>query len=267
MLLSWHPLRRLTSSRHLNPPDGNKTDPGAHHETVQVTEVQTDALRSLHETVHGPEAQLHPVTDPATAIRSAPDSTGTEVVIYSARLREAKRILDNRPAEDLGDVYAALGALSWILEKYNSASLDLPPRLITYMDSLLQHFNPGNPDSQDEMQVVTRKSMDVASAFLITDTDDTQLEVPSSHPGLWLNDFNGHQAYVPLVLCESWTDLSSFLAIFLKGDKQRHFITSGNFGLRVPNQEDLLSRETWDLWMSRLNEHVEAVQNARYEIQ
>jgi hypothetical protein len=52
-------------------------------------------------------------------------------------------------------------------------------------------------------------------------------------------------------------DFCSFLDIILEGDKGSHFIRSGNFGIRVPNRGDLLSRETWDSWISLFREDPE----------
>ncbi|KAJ7450602.1 hypothetical protein FB451DRAFT_1285635 [Mycena latifolia] len=104
-----------------------------------------------------------------------------------------------------------------------------------YMENLLEHINSGaqlriprNADSPDEAE-----TPHIASAFLIERTHDTE--------------------DVPLALCKSWPDLCIFLDIFLDGDKESHFITSGNFGLRVPTQKELLSRESWNLWVSHLN--------------
>ncbi|KAJ7450623.1 hypothetical protein FB451DRAFT_1566567 [Mycena latifolia] len=114
-----------------------------------------------------------------------------------------------------------------------------------------------NPDSQDNREIPTLESMHIASAFLITETDDMQLEARTAHSGLRLNDFNGRQVYVPLVLCKSWTDLCSFLAIFLEGNEESRIITRGNFGLRDLNEVNLLSSETWDPWMKRFNENAE----------
>ncbi|KAJ7450610.1 hypothetical protein FB451DRAFT_720242 [Mycena latifolia] len=188
--------------------------------------------------------------DVTIPVHSTPEGTGTDAARHHARLIEIRSLLPHRPAEDLMGIDAA-SALTWIFEKFESASLDLPPRVTTYMDVLLQYLSPRtqlleaeNPDFQDfNREIQTLDSMHIASAFLITEPDDMQLEARSAQSGLLLNDFNGRRAYVPLVLCRSWTG--------------RHFITSGNFGLRVPNQEDLLSRDTWDLWMNRLNEDVE----------
>jgi hypothetical protein len=52
-------------------------------------------------------------------------------------------------------------------------------------------------------------------------------------------------------------DFCSFLNFILRVDDGSHFITSGNFGVRVPNQEDLLSWNTWDVWINCFKEDVE----------
>ncbi|KAJ7761736.1 hypothetical protein B0H16DRAFT_538182 [Mycena metata] len=114
-----------------------------------------------------------------------------------------------------------------------------------------------NHDFRENREMQTLVSMPIASAFLITKTDDTQFEAHSILTALRLNDFNGHQAYVPLVLCRSWKDLWIFLSIILRGNKGSNFITSGNFGIRAPNEENLLSWNTWNSWISCFNEDME----------
>ncbi|KAF8166345.1 hypothetical protein K438DRAFT_1941781 [Mycena galopus ATCC 62051] len=193
----------------------------------------------------------------ATPFNSAPEGTGTNTARHRVWLNEIEDLLSRSSADDDVGINPAR-ALRWILEKYDSASLSLPPRVEIYMQTLLQHLRPQigaeNPDFHRNKEIQTLASMHIHSAFLITEADEMQPGNHSAHPGFRLNDFNGRQAYVPLVLCRSWTDLSSFLNIILEGDRGSHFITSQNFGLRVPNRGDLLSRETWDSWISLFHE-------------
>ncbi|KAF7359580.1 hypothetical protein MVEN_00681700 [Mycena venus] len=111
-------------------------------------------------------------------------------------------------------------------------------------EDLFRHINSRGQGLASKKPVTLEPPPHIDSAFLIES---------SSHPGLRLNDFNGRQAYVPLELCRSWTDLCFFLDIFLRGDSHSHFITRENFGIRVEDKEDLLSRDTWDPWVSSVN--------------
>ncbi|KAJ7450605.1 hypothetical protein FB451DRAFT_1186710 [Mycena latifolia] len=171
-----------------------------------------------------------------------------------------------RPADGVVGINP-VRALTWIFEKYDSASLDLPPR-VTWRDYFSEHLSQRtqlveteNPDSQDNSEIPgpTLESMHIASAFLvhlvhcITETDDTQLEARSAHSGLRLRDFNGRQ----IMDSTSPPDLRSFLGIFLEGNEESRIVTRGNFGLRDPNEANLLSSETWDPWMKRFNDDAE----------
>ncbi|KAJ7045012.1 hypothetical protein C8F04DRAFT_521579 [Mycena alexandri] len=180
---------------------------------------------------------------------------------HHALLNEIGSLLSHRPLNDIADINP-VPALTWICKKYDSASLELPLRVAIYMRGLLQDLSPQarqlrteNPDFRTNGEMQTLVSMPIASAFLITNTDDTQFEAHSILTALRLNDFNGHQTYVPLVLCRSWKDLCVFLGIILKGHKGSNFITSGNFSIRVPNEENLLlSWNTWNSWISHFDE-------------
>ncbi|KAF7352325.1 hypothetical protein MVEN_01196200 [Mycena venus] len=95
-------------------------------------------------------------------------------------------------------------------------------------------------------------------------SSDVHFELARRYPEfaqkrLKMNDFNGHHVYVPLELCQSWTDLCTFLENLLRGKDESYFISSRNFGIRVPNEVDLLSGETWHLWVNRYHEHLENV--------
>ncbi|KAJ7831309.1 hypothetical protein B0H14DRAFT_3143210 [Mycena olivaceomarginata] len=66
-----------------------------------------------------------------------------------------------------------------------------------------------------------------------------------------LVDFNGHQVPIP---CQSWQDLCVSLDMACESVQESRFIGTRSFGIRIPSQMDLLSHESWDSWVSAIDE-------------
>ncbi|KAJ6512281.1 hypothetical protein DFH09DRAFT_1197480 [Mycena vulgaris] len=129
----------------------------------------------------------------------------------------------------------------------------ISPSYVNKSRELAEEEKNGSQENREAFELPPH----IASAFLIESTDHAQREVETaSTERLRVTDFNGRQLYLPLELCKSWPDLCLFLNLFFRGDKQSHFITSRNFGLRVPTEVGLLSSDTWDLWVARFAEDV-----------
>ncbi|KAF7333376.1 hypothetical protein MVEN_02353300 [Mycena venus] len=141
--------------------------------------------------------------------------------------------------QDVSGASAALKGLIWVLEKH--------------MTSRNQTVPVDIPDSEPtkDPEVLESPAPHIASAFLINLNRGTQSEESAFQKGFRMKDFNGRQLIAPLELCRCWTDLCTFLDIFLRGHDESRFISSQTFGVRVPNKVDLLSGERWDLWVRR----------------
>ncbi|KAJ7901446.1 hypothetical protein B0H13DRAFT_2028023, partial [Mycena leptocephala] len=59
---------------------------------------------------------------------------------------------------------------------------------------------------------------------------------------------------IPWQRCQSWQDFCVFLDMVFEGVQENRFIGTRSFGIRIPNQMDLLSHESWDSWVSATNE-------------
>jgi hypothetical protein len=93
----------------------------------------------------------------AMPVHSTPEGTGTNAARHRAWLNEIGRLLvshsllisvvnknslqSRRPADDVVGIDPT-HALTWILEKCDTASINLPPRVAIYMQSVLQQVFP-----------------------------------------------------------------------------------------------------------------------------
>ncbi|KAF7363115.1 hypothetical protein MVEN_00663900 [Mycena venus] len=71
---------------------------------------------------------------------------------------------------------------------------------------------------------------------------------------VWLSDFSGRQVSIPWQRCRSWQDLCLYLDVVFEGIQESRFIRTRSFGIHIPNQGDLLSHESWNSWVSAIDE-------------